>query len=318
MAGRQVHLGAASENAQWQIGSSTRFVAVDGDLQLNADLMSGTGSHISLQAGSGQVRMAVNSEIRSEGALVTVKAASGIEVGRIDTSSANGLQGAVALDSAGGRIVLAGTYTSGLDLGVSAQSVSFHGYGQALKATDGDRVLRVESERLQVSAPSGVSSRGQSSVGEYYRLMDQGKAYAQLLVTGQAPERVMLPVTEGGELGGNLKLMDGRPLGRVRLQLLHPQGHIQQETATLSDGFFMFNKIYPGQWRVRLSPEQNVPGVQLDSIPVALTFTDKDRFRDDFHLYLKLDDKKRGTLVIQDHNPVKPAAGQRVNGGIAK
>jgi hypothetical protein len=140
--------------------------------------------------------MAVNSEIRSEGALVTVKAASGIEVGRIDTSSANGLQGAVALDSAGGRIVLAGTYTSGLDLGVSAQSVSFHGYGQALKATDGDRVLRVESERLQVSAPSGVSSRGQSSVGEYYRLMDQGKAYAQLLVTGQAPERVMLPVYE--------------------------------------------------------------------------------------------------------------------------
>ena len=145
MAGRQVHLGAASENAQWQIGSSTRFVAVDGDLQLNADLMSGMGSHISLQAGSGQVRMAVNSEIRSEGALVTVKAASGIEVGRIDTSSANGLQGAVALDSAGGRIVLAGTYTAGLDLGVSAQSVSFFGYGQALKATDGDRVCEAES-----------------------------------------------------------------------------------------------------------------------------------------------------------------------------
>ena len=196
MAGRQNHLGAAGENAQWQIGSSTRFVAVDGDLQLNADLLSAKGSHISLQAGSGQVRMAANSEILSEGALVTVKAASGIEVGRIDTSSANGLQGAVALDSAGGRIVLAGTYTSGVDLGVSAQSVSFFGYGQALKATDGDRVLRVESERLQVSAPTGVSSRGQSSVGEYYRLMDQGKAYAQLLVTGQAPERVMLPVSE--------------------------------------------------------------------------------------------------------------------------
>ena len=193
MAGRQVHLGAASENAQWQIGSSTRFVAVDGDLQLNADLLSATGSHISLQAGSGQVRMAANSEIRSEGALVTVKAASGIEVGRIDTSSVNGLQGAVALDSAGGRIVLAGTYTAGM--GVSAQSVSYFGYGQALKSTEGDRVLRVESERLQVSAPTGVSSRGQSSVGEYYRLMDQGRAYAQLLVTGQAPERVMLPVS---------------------------------------------------------------------------------------------------------------------------
>jgi hypothetical protein len=189
-------LGAADENAQWQIGSATRFVAVGGDLQLHADLLSATGSHISLQAGSGQVRMAANSEIRSEGAVVTVKAANGIEVGRIDTSSADGLQGAVALDSAGGRIVLADTYTASQDLGVSAQSVSFFGYGQAIKATDGDRVLRVESERLQVSAPTGVSSRGLSTGGVYYRLMDQGKAYAQLLVTGQAPERVMLPVSE--------------------------------------------------------------------------------------------------------------------------
>jgi hypothetical protein len=196
MAGGQNHLGAAGENAQWTIGSATRFVAQDGDLQLNADLLSATGSHISLQAGSGQVRMAANSEIRSEGALVTVKAASGIEVGRISTSSVDGLQGAVALDSAGGRIVLADTYTANLDLGVSAQSVSFFGYGQSIKATDGDRVLRVESERLQVSAPSGVSSRGLSTGGVYYRLMDQGNAYAQLLVTGQAPERVMLPVRE--------------------------------------------------------------------------------------------------------------------------
>lgn len=196
MAGSQVHLGAASENAQWQIGSSTRFVAVNGDLQLHADLLSDNGSFISLQAGSGQVRMSAHSEIRSEGALVTVKAADGIEVGRIDTSSADGLQGAVALDSAGGRIVLADTYTVRPDLGVSSQSVSFFGYGQAHKANDGDRVLRVESERLQVSAPSGVSSRGLSTSGVYYRLMDQGTAYAQLVVTGQAPERVMLPVSE--------------------------------------------------------------------------------------------------------------------------
>jgi len=196
MTGGQVHLGAASENAQWQIGSSTRFVAVSGDLHLNADLQSDNGSHISLQAGSGKVRMGIDSEIRSEGALVTVKAASGIEVGRIDTSSGDMLQGAVALDSAGGRIVLADTYTAGADLGVISQSVSLFGYGQSLKAKDGDRVLRVESERLQVSAPSGVSSRGMSTSGMLYRLMDQGNAYAQLLVTGQAPQRVMLPISE--------------------------------------------------------------------------------------------------------------------------
>lgn len=111
---------------------------------------------------------------------------------------------------------------------------------------------------------------------------------------------LMLPVTEGGELGGILKLVDGRPLGRVRLQLIHPQGPIQQETATLGDGYFVFNKIYPGQWQLRLSPSQKLPGAEIDSTPVALVFTDKNRFRNDFNLFLKLDDKNRATLVIHD------------------
>jgi len=118
---------------------------------------------------------------------------------------------------------------------------------------------------------------------------------------------LMLPVTEGGELGGILKLVDGRPFGRVRLQLIHPLGHLQQETATLGDGYFLFNKIYPGQWRLRLSPSQKLPGAEIDSTPVALTFTDKNRFRNDFNLLLKLDDKKRATLVIQEQDQDMPS-----------
>ena len=51
-----------------------------GDLQLHADLVSDNGSNLLLQAGTGQVRMDAAADIRSEGALVTVKAASGIEV----------------------------------------------------------------------------------------------------------------------------------------------------------------------------------------------------------------------------------------------
>jgi len=189
LSGRTVHLGAAAENAQWQIGSATRFVALDGDLNLNADLRSASGAHIMLQAGSGQIRMAAQADIVSQGALVTLKAAQGIEVGRIDTSG-QGLEGAVGLDSAGGRIVLADTYGSGM--GVRAQSVSVYGFGQDLSSTEGDRVLRVESEQLQVSAPSGVVSRGLNANGSFYRLMDAGKGYAQLQLQGQAPQRVML------------------------------------------------------------------------------------------------------------------------------
>ena len=192
LGGQQVQLGAAGENAQWQIGSVSHFVAVDGDLRLNADLLSANGAHISMQAGRGQVLMAADAKIHSPGALVTIKAAKGIDVGRIDTSAGGDLQGAVALDSAGGKIALAGTYKDGMGedgLGVRAQSMSFYGYGQPSGPNSGDRVLRVESELLQVSAPSGVTLRGLNSNGQFYRLMDAGKSYVQLQVVGQTPER---------------------------------------------------------------------------------------------------------------------------------
>jgi len=77
---------------------------------------------------------------------------------------------------------------------VRAQAVSFYGYGQP--SGGDDRILRVESQLLQVSAPSGVSSRGLNANGLFYRLMDAGRSYAQLQVVGQMPERVMLAATE--------------------------------------------------------------------------------------------------------------------------
>jgi hypothetical protein len=169
-------------------------VAVDGDLRLNADLISANGAHISLQAGRGQVLMGADAEIRSPGALVTIKAANGINVGGIDTSGADGLQGAVALDSAGGQIALAAPHIDGM--GVRAQSMSFYGYGRPSGSGGGDRLLRVESQLLQVSAPSGVSSRGLNGNGLFYRLMDAGKSYTQLQVVGKSPERVLLATTD--------------------------------------------------------------------------------------------------------------------------
>jgi hypothetical protein len=194
MRGQQVQLGASGENALWQLGSVSHFVAVDGDLRLNADLISANGAHISLQAGRGQVLMGADAEIRSPGALVTIKAANGINVGGIDTSGADGLQGAVALDSAGGQIALAAPHIDGM--GVRAQSMSFYGYGRPSGSGGGDRLLRVESQLLQVSAPSGVSSRGLNGSGLFYRLMDAGKSYTQLQVVGKSPERVLLATTD--------------------------------------------------------------------------------------------------------------------------
>jgi hypothetical protein len=193
LAGTTVHLGEAGDNASWQIGRHTSFDAVSGDLVLNADLISSNGSYLSLRS-DGQVRMASDARIETDGGLVALNAVLGIEVGFINASgSASGdLRGAVALDSAQGQIVLAAT--SNGEMGVRAQSVSLYGYGQLIGGVAADdRVLRVETDRLQVSAPTGGAARGVNAEGIYYRLSDRNATYAQAQLVGEAPQRVMLP-----------------------------------------------------------------------------------------------------------------------------
>jgi hypothetical protein len=142
--------------------------------------------------------MASDARIVTEGGLVTLNAARGIEVGWIDASgsaAAGELRGAVALDSAQGQVVLAGTANG--EMGIRAQSVSLYGYGQLMGSVAADdRVLRVESDRLQSSAPTGRTARGMNAEGINYRLMDRDATYAQAQLVGDAPQRVMLPRAE--------------------------------------------------------------------------------------------------------------------------
>ena len=193
LAGTTVHLGEAGGNSSWQIGRHTSFDAVGGDLVLNADLISSNGSYLSLRS-DGQVRMASDARIETDGGLVTLNAVRGIEVGFINASgsSSGDLRGAVAMDSAQGQIVLAAT--SNGEMGIRAQSVSLYGYGQLIGGvTADDRVLRVETDRLQVAAPTGVAARGMNAEGLYYRLTDRDATYVQAQVVGDSPERVMVP-----------------------------------------------------------------------------------------------------------------------------
>jgi len=191
LVGETVHLGAVGSNATWQMGGDTLFTTDRGDLVLNADLLSSNGSYLVLEANDGQVRMASDASILSDGGLVTLHATTGIEVGQIDTSGNDQLRGAVALDSAQGQIVLAAAYDDAL--GIRSQSVSMFGYGQLRgDVAAEDRVVRVESDRLQLSAPMGQATRGMNEHGVYYRLMNKANMYSQVQVVGDAPDRVML------------------------------------------------------------------------------------------------------------------------------
>jgi hypothetical protein len=72
--------------------------------------------------------------------------------------------------------------------------VSIYGYGQSsAQAGSSDQVLRVQADRLQIAAPTGVVSRGMNAEGVYYRLADRSGVYAQVQLAGDVPpQRVML------------------------------------------------------------------------------------------------------------------------------
>jgi hypothetical protein len=195
ISGKTVRLGAVGGGASWQIGTHSTFEASQGDLELHADLVSNNGAYLALRAGQGEVRMASDARIVSPGGLVTIAAAKGIEVGLIDTTGgAQGtvLRGSVALDSRQGAITLAGP--SDGTMGVRAESVSIYGYGQrSAEVGSSDQVVRVQADRLQVAAPTGVVSRGMNAEGVYYRLVDRSGVYAQVQLAGETPpQRVML------------------------------------------------------------------------------------------------------------------------------
>lgn len=56
-----------------------------------------------------------------------------------------------------------------------------------------------------------------------------------------------------------IELEDGRrlPVSRKRLQLLNAEGRTIAETVTLNDGFYEFSQAFPGNWAVRLAPDQS-------------------------------------------------------------
>ncbi|MEY4978538.1 MAG: hypothetical protein RLZZ352_808 [Pseudomonadota bacterium] len=82
---------------------------------------------------------------------------------------------------------------------------------------------------------------------------------------------------EMGEISGLMivKERDGSkfPVSGVRLQVVNEDGVVVQETNSLSDGFYIFDKVYAGKWTIRLHPEQ-LPiyeDICMDEVHVELT-----------------------------------------------
>ena len=80
---------------------------------------------------------------------------------------------------------------------------------------------------------------------------------------------VEFPVTPTGEVDGTVFLKRGEKVREVsngQLQLIDKDGNIVKEVKSEFDGFYLFDFIPPGRYRIRVAPEQ-VQRLNLVSVP---------------------------------------------------
>jgi hypothetical protein len=73
--------------------------------------------------------------------------------------------------------------------------------------------------------------------------------------------RVDFPVTPTGEVEGTVYLLKGAariPVSNVRLMLIRPDGQVVSEIKSDYDGYYLFERVPPGEYRVNVDPQQIV------------------------------------------------------------
>lgn len=82
---------------------------------------------------------------------------------------------------------------------------------------------------------------------------------ARLTLRPGAIPRLDVPVAISGEVEGMVRLRhkgEARAAANVRLQLIDPAGRVAGETRSESDGFYLFERVPPGRYGVRVDPDQ--------------------------------------------------------------
>ncbi|NQZ13916.1 MAG: hypothetical protein HRT94_03685 [Alphaproteobacteria bacterium] len=82
-----------------------------------------------------------------------------------------------------------------------------------------------------------------------------------------------MPVVTGGSLDGNAYFKKGDPAATLRLQLVDGDGDIHQETVTDFNGYYNFDFVKPGQYEVRIDPDQ-----RIGMTPVTVAVSQDDPF----------------------------------------
>ncbi len=74
-------------------------------------------------------------------------------------------------------------------------------------------------------------------------------------------DHLEIPVVSTGEVDGTLYVVNGsgtrKILANVHLELLDEDGTVVQSTRSEYDGFYLFEKVFPGEYLLRVSPEDS-------------------------------------------------------------
>lgn len=144
---------------------------------------------------------------------------------------------------------------------------------------------------------------------------------------GKAVE-IKIPVTEAGEISGTAKIsvkieskasrksglgskgknddnrqelvsqkIVERPLSGIRLQAVNAAGQLHAEVFTFSDGYFLFDTVYPGNWTVRVAPDQDYRGIPLTPVILNVELSAQQRVAGNLKINYQNDGKEMPPLA---------------------
>lgn len=96
----------------------------------------------------------------------------------------------------------------------------------------------------------------QDSLGDDL-LIPASDQYTTVLRPVTAPF-VDIPITVSGSLDGNVYFEDGKPTPTLRLQLVDSDGGVVKETVADFSGYYTFDAVRPGRYRVQADPSHNL------------------------------------------------------------
>jgi hypothetical protein len=109
-------------------------------------------------------------------------------------------------------------------------------------------------------------------------------------------------------VGGKTILVNGvreRTLSTMRLQIYRPDGKLHGEVRSLSDGYFIFDTVYPGKWTLKVAPNQIYYGTPLEPVEQVVELTSDARTKNDILIFYKSDGVYDATRSAQK-TPEKP------------